>query len=91
MKCSLDIVLFFNHPYTISRTSFMLSRASFKSLSASLISIELTIDSPVQVVWDVPAPIRLSRASKSGEAAPAVTIVTITARMLATPPNMLLE
>ena len=90
MKCSLDIVLFFNHLWTIPRTSFMLSRASFKSLSASLISIELTIDSLVQVVRDVPAPTRLSPASKGGKAAPAVITVKIIARMLATPPNMLL-
>ena len=90
MKCSLDIALFFNHLWTISQTSFMLSRASLKSLSASLISIELTIDSLVQVVRDVPALMRLSPASKGGKAAPAVITVTITARMLATPPNMLL-
>ena len=68
----------------------MLSRAFFKSLLASLISIELTIDSLVQVVRDVQALTRLSPASKSGEAAPAIITVTITARRLITPLNMLL-
>ena len=52
-------------------------------------AIQSLLQVTIGLLRDVPALTRLSPASKSGEAAPAIITVTITARRLVTPLNML--
>ena len=89
MLRSLGISLWSNNSLMVPLTFSMLSRASFKSLSAFLISFELMSDSLIFPAMFVPAPMtpKLIPVTNKGVAAPSVKIVATPPMMVRTPPT----